>query len=1075
MNRGTAAAAPPEFRHDPPADADSSPVPGPGAAGTPDEDAVHLHLTIPADQVRRLADIAQRHTVPLPALIVATHVRVLGSVTSNAHVTAVVQDADAANPIPIGLNLSSLTWIELARQVVERETESARREATRHQRPPAVHPDTLVSFGRARSAGNPLAGHRCETGPFAFAVDVTVGDELAIDMTVDPRRVHSSVVDRLVGYYERALALVAGDPLAVATTAEIRSSTDLARLPAWSVGPAEPLKPFTSVPELVHRHAVHRPAELAVCDADTSLDYAEFDRRVNRLANHLRSLGVKRGNRVGVCVHRGVELVVTLVAVLATGAAYVPLDPDFPPQRLDFIAQDADLVCLIVGSGITPPSADVRLVSLDDDRSAIESALADATSARVEPHDAAYVIYTSGTTGRPKGTVVEHANVANLFAGMDRLVGIHADDRFLSVTSVSFDISVLEMVWPLASGASTFIAPERVVEYLADNRRSLGALARQFRPSLFQATPSLFTALAIRPQVLAALSGLRALLVGGEALSRSLADTLTRALPHVRVFNMYGPTETTVWSTAHELDHRAEDTVTVPIGRPIANTRLVVVDGLGNEACVGVSGELWIGGEGVAAGYHRRPDLESERFVENAEPASGRYYRTGDQVRWRDDGRLDFLGRDDRQVKILGHRVELDEIEGVLSEHPDLAAAAVTYRHHPERGHELIAHLQPAPGRTVRERQRLDRWQRAWDASYVKESNERFPGWVDNYTGAPFPVDVMEQWRAAWTNRVRRLAPRRIIDIGSGTGLLVRSLGGQAESYLAIDASGAALDAARSLLGELADPARVDLRVGDALTLRELPDASADVVVLNSVVQYFPSTDYLTRVLDEAIRVAGRRGAVFVGDVRDARLLRMFHADVELWRAKPLTPASDLRAAVEHLVRGERELCLSRSFFDSLVQRHDGVTVLAESKTERTRTVMSCFRWDVTIVGPDSPAALWTADAAVRSAWRPDEPDALEGLSTFVAAIEANGSLLVTDVPNARLSKPRAVLHALETASGDATAWDIARAVWDVATDGAADPADLVDLGARHRVITHVGPARSGRPDHIDITFRRLS
>jgi acyl-CoA synthetase (AMP-forming)/AMP-acid ligase II len=516
---------------------------------------------------------------------------------------------------------------------------------------------------------------------------------------------------------------------------------------------------------------------------------------------------------------------------------------------------------------------------------------------------------------------------------MDRAVGISHDDRFLSVTSVSFDISVVEMLWPLARGASTVICPERMVERLSSGANSLEAMIRRFGPSLFQATPSFFSALASEATALESLGGLRALLVGGEALTRGLASRLADALPRARMLNMYGPTETTIWSTAHELDSANAYVSTIPIGRPIANTRLRIVDRLGNDACVGVAGELWIGGTGVARGYFRRPDLDEERFVRLSEGTAVRYYRTGDVVRWRDDGELDFLGRNDRQVKLLGHRVELDEIESVLSEHPRVASAAVVLSSHPERGDELIAYLVPHGGRDRAARQHLDGWRIVGDAWYGghRRAESPFVGRLDSYTGKRFSEAVMRQWLDAWVERVRRLAPRRIVDVGAGAGLLLHSLPSRCDRYLVIDPSAAALDTAKVALDASGGSADVEFRVGDAGVLRELADASADVVVLNSVVQYFPDAAYLTTVLDEAIRVVGPGGAVLVGDVRDLRLLQMLYADVELHRAAPLTPATRLRARVDRLGEEERELCLTPSFFEGFAARHAGCTVRMES------------------------------------------------------------------------------------------------------------------------------------------------
>ncbi|MFC7760211.1 amino acid adenylation domain-containing protein [Catellatospora bangladeshensis] len=343
-----------------------------------------------------------------------------------------------------------------------------------------------------------------------------------------------------------------------------------------------------------------------------------------------------------------------MLAVLRAGAAYVPVDPSYPQARQELILADADPALILEGLDAVPQARPGGAV----------------------PAGTAYVMYTSGTTGRPKGVVVPHSALANLLLGMAEAVGSRPGDRWLGLTPLSFDISGLELFLPLVTGGRLVIASD----LSALEGRAVAALIEREGVTHVQATPSgwqvLLEAGFDGPAVTA--------LAGGEALPPDLARRLRART--ARLINVYGPTETTIWSTADEIPDQPD---TVTIGRPIANTRTYVLDPAGRPLPAGVWGELCIGGDGVADGYLRRPDLTAERFVPDPF-GPGRLYRTGDRCRWSADGRLVYGGRDDGQVKIRGHRVELEEIEAHLREHPGVAQAAVTLR-----GGELAGYLVP--------------------------------------------------------------------------------------------------------------------------------------------------------------------------------------------------------------------------------------------------------------------------------------------------------------------------------------------------------------------------------------------
>ena len=439
---------------------------------------------------------------------------------------------------------------------------------------------------------------------------------------------------------------------------------------------------------MVSAAAAATPDAIAVQASDTVLTFGQLERRSNQMANLLRERGVTDGALVGVCLDRIADLPVALLAVLKAGAAYVPVDPAHPAERLVYTLTDATVSCVITEQRFAPlvEAANAPLLLVDADDGAIMAQSTRAPDTGVRPADLAYVIYTSGSTGRPKGVEVEHRNVVNFLRCMMREPGFERDDVLLAVTTPSFDIAGLELFLPLVCGARTVIASRGDV---LDGEQLIRLLA-ECHATVMQATPATW-----RLMIDAGWTGTSNLrvLCGGEAMPRDLArDLLSRTSV---IWNMYGPTETTIWSTTHCVTDASQD---IPIGHPIGNTTVYVLDASGRPAPIGVAGELCIGGEGVARGYRERPELTSEKFVSvslEGRPAE-RVYRTGDVVRVRSDLSLEFVGRRDHQVKVRGYRIELGEIESVLVADASVRRAVVIVREDVPGDQRLVAYVVPA-------------------------------------------------------------------------------------------------------------------------------------------------------------------------------------------------------------------------------------------------------------------------------------------------------------------------------------------------------------------------------------------
>jgi amino acid adenylation domain-containing protein len=431
---------------------------------------------------------------------------------------------------------------------------------------------------------------------------------------------------------------------------------------------------------------------LAVFGSDENrhqVTYAELDSRANRLARLLRARGIGRGALVGLCLERSQEMLVAQLAILKAGAAYVPLDPAYPAERLAYMAQDARLALLVTGStqlhALAWPAESSLL--LDSHAESIadhsDAPLAADLTLDAQQEDPAYVIYTSGSTGRPKGVVVPHRAVVNFLSSMARTPGLTETDRLVAVTTLSFDIAVLELFLPLTVGAQVVLASRDQ----AVDANALRDLMRISGATVMQATPSTW-----RMLVDAGWQGQPAFraLIGGESLPKDLAQDLLKRTGEL--WNMYGPTETTVWSTCWKVESPERG---ISIGRPIDNTQIRILDDRLQLSPIGVPGEICIGGDGVALGYLHRPDLTGERFIDDPFNPGGKLYRTGDRGRWRHDGLLEHQGRTDFQVKVRGHRIELGEIEANLADHPRVARVVVVAREDIPGDIRLAAYLVP--------------------------------------------------------------------------------------------------------------------------------------------------------------------------------------------------------------------------------------------------------------------------------------------------------------------------------------------------------------------------------------------
>ncbi|WP_353947384.1 amino acid adenylation domain-containing protein (plasmid) [Streptomyces sp. HUAS MG91] len=785
-----------------------------------------------------------------------------------------------------------------------------------------------------------------------------------------------AVVDRLV----RILEQVAADPGVRLGNVDVLDQAERKLLLTdWNATGREVA--VGTLPGAFEAQVERSPDAVALVGESESLSYAEFNARANRLAHWLIERGAGPERLVAVRIARSVDLLVAIYAVVKSGAAYVPVDPELPADRVRHVLDVAQ-----------------PLLVLDEVLPDVASYPESNPVVGLEPDHAAYVIFTSGSTGGPKGVQVAHRSIMNRLAWGLGYFGVGPADRVLLSTTASFDVSVPELFAALQVGAAVVIArPDgrRDPAYLAELIRREGVTGADFVPSLlevFVAEPGASRC-----------TSLRWIEVAGEAFPPALANRVAEVLPQCGVFNLYGPTEASVEVTAYRHVPGADR---VPIGAPVWNTQVYVLDAALKPVAPGVAGELYLAGAGLARGYLGQTGLTAGRFVACPFGAPGtRMYRTGDLVRWSQDGQVEYIGRTDFQVKVRGFRIELAEIEQALTDHPGVAQATVVVREDREGGKRLVGYVVPDPGAAVEDADdQQDDWRELYDDSYRASEDEAwgedFQMWTSSYDGEPIPVGQMRQWRDAAVAQVLRYAPRRVLDIGVGSGLLLAKIVGEVDEYWGTDISAPVVERVTAQAERFGFGDRVHLSARTADELSDLPKGRFDTVVLNSVAQYFPSAEYLDHVLSQVMELLEPGGRMIVGDVRNASTLRVLLTAVQR-AAHPHASHDELRTFVEKELLAERELVVPPEWFADWAARHS-VAVDIRLKPGEAHNELTRHRYEVVL--HKAPADVLDLSGLPEVPWggRLATPADLAGRTE-------DGPVRVTGIPSARLSEEAAV------------------------------------------------------------------
>ncbi|MCP5150487.1 MAG: amino acid adenylation domain-containing protein [Chromatiales bacterium] len=962
-------------------------------------------------------------------------------------------------------------------------------DALEPERDPSRNPLFQVSFAVQNAPIEPLAlpGLTLEPVPSdehatRFDLEVQVWqtpDALTLITYYSPDLFERATVERMLAHFERLLEMMVAAPdesvdvgslLAPLERAEILEQLSAASSTARVRAARE-----AGVLAAIAAQAERTPNATAVRAGARALTYRELVDMAGGVAERLRAEhGVVAGDRVGLLVDRSPELVAIILGVLDAGAAYVPIDPVYPDERIEYMVADSGCRLVVVDARHrSRVPADARTA---EPASLVVAARPGLGLAPMPPERLAYIMYTSGSTGRPKGVAIDHRNLAHYlgwasthyFGGDDPPAG-----SFPLYSSIAFDLTVTSVFVPLLRGATI-----HVFEQDASVAEVLEAV---FRPG------SGIDCVKLTPSHIALVAGLgldrtdvRLAVVGGEQLAMKAVRALHALNPGMSVQNEYGPTEATVGCVVHEVT--ATDEV-VLIGRPIDDTPVYVLDDRLELQPVGVPGEIWIGGDGVAGGgYWNRPDLTAERFrddpfVGSDGPARARMYRTGDLARWRADGALELFGRLDHQVKLRGYRIELGEIESVLNEHPGVAESVVLCREDVADDRRLVAYVTPTSAWSAQRHEahaaeHVAEWCTLYESTYggadpTADPDLDLTGWGSSYTGKAIPVEEMREWVTETVDWIRSFRPRRLLEIGCGTGLLLGRVAPTCERYVGCDFSAAALARVGRLVQVREDLRHVELRQREASDFAGVEEGAFDTVLVNSVVQYLPSLQYLHDVLTRAVRAIGAGGRVLIGDVRSLPLLGAFHAAVQVARADDDVGAEDLRRRVEQQTDLEKELVIDPDFFRTFMAQEPRVrAVEILLKRGQSDNELTQFRYDVVLhveppVVPES--VQWLA-------WDRQLGD-LAALRRELAASSA-ATVAVRDIPNARVRGGVAMARTLAGDLSDLTTAGL-REVGASARAAGIRPDALWALAAETDWSLELSYAASGDPGAMDALFRR--
>jgi len=895
---------------------------------------------------------------------------------------------------------------------------------------------------------------------FEIFLNITgTGQALTFEWSYNTHLFRVETIKRMMNEFEALLEDVVSNPQIKIKDISIQSTHSIKQLNEWnhtfSKYPKDKI-----VAEFVNEIAIKNPSKTAIYFEDTELSYTQLNQKSNQLANYLIELGIKKDDIIGLAVDRSPEMIIALLAIMKSGAAYLPLDPQYPKGRIEFMLEDSSAKHLIISEKYHCLfSTKTNQIILENVWACLDKYSNHYPSSSFQGKDLAYILYTSGSTGKPKGVQIEHHSLTNLLLSVQKEPGITDQDKLLAITTISFDIAGTELFLPLITGASIYL----VNSDTAKDGRELLQLVQEKEISIMQATPTTW-----RMMLAAGWTQKLPLKIicTGEAFPKDLAESLVNK--GTEVWNGYGPSETTIWSSIKKLIDSDE---LITIGKPIANTQIYILDDSLNPVSDGVSGELFIAGDGLARNYLNRPELTSEKFINNPfDNGKRKMYRTGDLGYYLDNGEIVCLGRIDAQVKIRGHRIELGEIEYSLSQQAGIKEAVVIPQGENPENQSLIAYIIPDENDSTG-------WKSRWDDLYtlgikseegksLEEQNLDI-AIISQYNNEEDIKEHGIEWTQEGLKRIRALKAKKILELGTGGGHLLFELAPKADMYIATDYSEVAIAKLNEKLATNPEKWKhVKAYTAAADDFSEIKEKDFDLIFFHGVVQYFPTLDYLVKVLEESVKSVRDGGCIHIADSQTLAGISMHFASEQLNLTNDHATLGDFKKIVNYRVQKEEEISIDPDFFYFIPKIIPEITAVDVQirKGDYSNEATKCH-YDIWLyVGTSTPKIV---SSDINITWENNA-----SLSWIEENLYSNSNrvIKISGIPNKRVQKDFVLSQLMETLDDHIS---IAELKQELASDRPAgiNPTQLWELGEQLGFQTHVRWANDGSDGNIEVVF----
>jgi amino acid adenylation domain-containing protein len=840
--------------------------------------------------------------------------------------------------------------------------------------------------------------HNYKTHYPLSAMIMPIDDSLTMNLMYDISHFDKKSILQFCNHWVRLLESIIYYPTRNPSSLPMLSLQEEQQLYAWN-NHYDNYPQNKTVLQLFEERVEKTPNNIAVIFNNQEFSYFDLNKRANQIGRYLKNRGVEIESNVILHLERGYDLVTCIIAILKAGGVYVPIDLQTPLERIKLIVSDSKPKIIITNFAIFEHDTfNTLCLNVNDLLSLATKEDSHNLNINFLPENLMYLLYTSGSTGAPKGVMVEHSGIVNLICSGNKQLGINEKDRIIGFASPGFDASVWEMWMAILSGATLCLAlPHELLP-----GTSLNSIIEKYGVTFALFPPSVANFFSNNK-----VGNLKTIVVGGETASLSLFKKLMK---NYRVLNAYGCTETSVCNTLYEGDYEE----LLPIGKPLPNIQAYVLDRFNQLVPQGCVGELCIGGAATSRGYLNLDKLNEEKFIQNRfRSSNNKLYKTGDLVRWLEDGNLEYIGRMDEQVKIRGFRIELGEVENALLRNSLIADVKVVLsKQTPSTTDgQMVAYMVASNDwkkhveSIFPEHVFIKEWQHLYEETY-KESKKtdadlNIVGWKSSYNGDLLSEDQMYEWCEETIKRINFLYPDHVLEIGCGTGMLLKNLAPLCESYQGTDFSLAGLDSIKFQYKNEEWYKKVILKKCFAhdFSNYQVQNHQFDLIILNSVIQYFPSQEYLSRVITKNIMFLKPGGHIFIGDVRNYNQLKLFHLDVELEKSKQDLTFDELSTKVDANIFNEKELVVSPEYF-YLLSKVDSRVCAVEIQIKRGHhhTEMNKFRYDTVL---HFNKQIPTMDAFCWIDWDNQFSD-LDDLSCYLE--ETKPSLFaISSIPNARI------------------------------------------------------------------------